>query len=107
MRSPLEFFLTRLEAKFEKKALNVSAFVLSSKHGLPLLFRQILEDESFPDDSPRDFKHFHSSLGFPIFSLSLSVIKDFFFLLITREHTVSSFLKVYVIRINLGCSIFC
>ena len=47
----------------------------------------------FPDDSPRDFKHFHSSLGFPIFSLSLSVIKDFFFLLIKLCTRFRAFLE--------------
>ena len=73
----------------------------------PLSFRQILKDESFPNDSPRDFEHFHRSLGFPIFSLRFSMIKDFFFLLIELLHTVSSSLKVYVIRVNLKCSIFC
>ena len=68
-------FLSKFEARFEKK---MSAFVLSSKHGLPLLLRQILEGDSFPDDNPKDFRHFHDSLGFPIFSFNFPTINDSF-----------------------------
>ena len=63
MRGPLEFFLTKFEARFEKNSLKMPTFVLSSKRGYPLLLRQIFEGDSFPDGNPKDFRLFHSSLG--------------------------------------------
>ena len=61
--------LLNLKPDLKKYSLKISALFLLSKDGLPLSFTQILEGELFPDDNPRDFIHFHNSLGFPTFSL--------------------------------------
>ena len=74
-------FFTKSEARFEKHSLKISALVLSSKDGLPLSLKHILEGELFPEDNPRDFR-FHKSLAFLTFSFSFLTIKDFFFFLI-------------------------
>ena len=73
-------FATKSLAKLAKNVLKMFAFSFGSNVSSPFsLWRQTLLEEDFLLGKPKDFKVFHSSLGFPTFSFSFSSKNCFFF----------------------------
>ena len=72
---------------------------LGSKDKFPSFSRQRDEDDFCLKGNPKDFNDFQSSFGLPIFWLSLSTTKLFFFSFYHSLDTVTSFFIVLLIAI--------